>query len=130
DCPAAARAATCSGLTLVGPEPNRPSAGSRSAGMTIFWAASDILIEDLFRAWHVPDRPRHWAHVVGTGPDQPPGPLLLQDVSSPACGARAGEHRGEHVRWNLGEVQHDRGPDLHVRGQDAVGPSSVQLVKR
>src|SRR4051794_13765290 len=70
------------------------------------------------------------ADVAGRGADQPPGLLLLEDVGRPAGGARTREHRREHRRRDLGEVQDDGGPELHVGRQDAVGPAGVQLVER
>ena len=34
------------------------------------------------------------------------------------------------MRRHLGEVEHDRGPELHVGGQHPVRPPGVQLVQR
>ena len=62
--------------------------------------------------------------------DQPAGALLLQDVRRPAAGAGAGEHRGEHVGRHLGEVEDDRGPELDVRLEHAVGTALAQLGER
>ena len=64
------------------------------------------------------------------GPDQPAGLLLLEDVRRPAAGAGTGEHRGEHVRGDLGEVEDDRGPELDVGLQHPVGPTGPQLGQR
>src|SRR6185437_2415950 len=116
--PGPASAASCSGRIRDGPQPNRPSAGLIPAGMTSAsgvaradgaWpaGASDILVQHLGRPVDVADRPGLRADVAGAGPDQPPGALLLQDVRGPAGRAGAGEHRGEHVRRHLGEVEHD-----------------------
>src|SRR5215207_1571729 len=45
--------------------------------------------------------------VAGRGAHEAAGPLLLEDVRAPAGGAGTGEHRGEHVRRHLGEVEDD-----------------------
>ncbi len=37
----------------------------------------------------------------------------------------AGEHRGEHVGRDLGEVEDDRGPELDVGLEDAVGAAGA-----
>src|SRR4051794_2624297 len=62
--------------------------------------------------------------------DQPPRALLLEYVRGPAPGAGTGEHRGEHVRRNLGEVQDDRRPELDVGLQHPVRATFPQLGER
>src|SRR5437660_2177740 len=96
--PARARAATCSGRTLEGPEPNLPSAGSSPRGISILGESpvtgrSDIVVQDLGGSGYLPDRAGGRAYIAGAGPDQAGGALLLQDVRRPAGGARAREHR-------------------------------------
>src|SRR5680860_104356 len=68
--------------------------------------------------------------VLRGGPDEAPGVLLFHDVGRPAAGARAGEHGGEHVWRDLGEVEHDRGPELDVGLQHPVGAAFSQLGQR
>src|SRR6516162_5418347 len=114
--PELASAASCSGRTLDGPQPNLPSAGSRPSGMTIsVIKPSDFLVEDVGRSGDVRHRAALRTHVARAGPDQAAGLLLLHDVRCPARGPGAGEHGGEHVRGYLGEVQHHGRPELDVR---------------
>ena len=68
--------------------------------------------------------------VDGGRADQPPGALLLEDVRRPATGARTGEHRREHVRGHLGEVEDDRRPELHVGLEHPVGAALLELGQR
>src|SRR3546814_301202 len=62
--------------------------------------------------------------------DQAAGALLLEDVRRPTTGPGAGEHRGEHRRGDLGEVQDDGRPELDVGLQDAVGTTLLELGQR
>ena len=48
----------------------------------------------------------------------------------PAGGAGTREHRREHVRGHLGEVQYDGRPELDVRPQRPVGIALGQLLDR
>src|SRR5699024_979549 len=75
-------------------------------------------------------RPWPRSRVPRGGTYQPAGALLLQDVRAPPGGPGAGEHRGEHVRRHLGEVEHDRRPELHVRLQHPVRAALSQLRER
>ena len=60
------------------------------------------------------------ADVARRGADQPAGPPLLDDVGRPAGDTRAAEHRRVHRRRDLGELEHDGGPELDVRLEHAV----------
>src|SRR3546814_20976118 len=62
--------------------------------------------------------------------DQAAGALLLEDVRRPTTGPGAGEHRGEHRRGDLGEVQDDGRPELDVGRQDAVGTPLLKIGQR
>src|SRR6516162_4805945 len=111
--PELASAASCSGRILDGPQPNLPSAGRRPSGMTISAIKqSDFLVEDVGRAGDLRHRAALRAHVARARPDQAAGLLLLHDVRRPARGPRAREHRGEHVRGYLREIEHDRRPEF------------------
>ena len=66
------------------------------------------------------ERPRAGADIAGRRPDEPAQPLLLQDVRRPARGARAREHRRRELRRDLGDVEHDRRPELDVRREHAI----------
>src|SRR5829696_3843251 len=68
--------------------------------------------------------------VRGRGAHQAPLALLLEDVRRPSADARAREHRGEHVRRDLGHVEHDGRPELDVRGEHAVGTAGLELGER
>src|SRR6185503_5686773 len=61
--------------------------------------------------------------------DQAARRLLLEDVRAPAGGAGTGEHRGEHVAGDLGEVEDDGRPELHVGLDRAVGTALAQLLE-
>src|SRR4029453_7615600 len=115
--PSVARACSASGRTLDGPQPNRPSAGTSSAG----------------RGMPTPGYPSvsgGWRGAAGgRGAQGAAGVLLLEDVRAPAGGAGTGEHRGEHVRRDLGEVQDDRGPELDVGLDRPVGTPLAQLLE-
>ena len=54
-------------------------------------------------------------------PDEPAELLLLEDVRRPARRARAREHRGRELRRHVGDVEHDRRPELDVRLERPVG---------
>ena len=53
-------------------------------------------------------------------PDQPRLALRPQDARGPAGRARAHEQRREQLRGDLGQVEHDRRPELDVGGQYVV----------
>ena len=67
--------------------------------------------------------PRRW-------PNQSSGSLLLENVGAPAGDPGAGEHRGEHLRRNFGEIQNHGGPELDVRRECSVGSSLPVLIVR
>src|SRR3954447_17820306 len=67
------------------------------------------------------NRARPRTNVLRRRPDEPGLALLLEDVRGPAGHARGGEHRREEVRRDAGEVEHHGGPELHIRGEHAVG---------
>src|SRR5690606_18804887 len=69
------------------------------------------------------------AGVDRRGADQTPRALLLEDVRAPAGRAGRGEHRGEHVRRDLRVVEDDRGPELDVRLEHAVGTTLLELLE-
>ena len=68
--------------------------------------------------------------VLRRRPDQPALALLLEDVRAPAGDARAREQRREEVGGDVGVVEHDRGPELDVGGEHAVGLARLQLGER
>src|SRR5690349_12404567 len=70
------------------------------------------------------------ADVGGGGTNQPALALLLEDVSRPAGGAGTGEHRGEQLRWDVGEIEHHRRPELDVSGQHTIGLAGLELSQR
>src|SRR5690606_4428378 len=61
---------------------------------------------------------------------QPTELLLLEDVGAPPGDPGAGEHRRKQVRRDFGEVEHHRGPELDVGGEDPVRPTVVQFLQR
>src|SRR6478752_3176498 len=73
---------------------------------------------------------RTLADVARRRPDESAGLLLLEDVRGPSGRARTREHRREHRRRDLREVEDDGGPELDVRREHPVGPAGVQLVER
>ena len=70
------------------------------------------------------------ADVARGRPEEPPGPLLLEDVRRPAGDARAGEHRRRERRRNLGDVEHDRRVVLDVRREHALGMALLERLQR
>src|SRR4051812_30690266 len=62
-------------------------------------------------------------------PDQPAELLLLHRVGTPAGHPGAAEHRGEHVRRYLGEVQDDGRPELDVGGEYPVRPAGLEFLE-
>ena len=70
------------------------------------------------------------ADVAGGRAHEAAGLLLLEDVRAPAGGTRTREHRGEHVRRDLGEVEDDRRPELDVGLDRPVGTPLAQLLQR
>ena len=54
--------------------------------------------------------------------------VLLEDVGTPACGPRTGEHRRHHRGWHLGEVEDDRGPELDIGLDGSPGRRSRSSV--
>src|SRR5262245_25650269 len=81
------------------------------------------------RAFDILGFARTGTDIPGRRADQPTGLLLLEDVSTPARRPCAREHRREHVRRYLGEVQHDRRPELDVGFEHAVWPPGAQLIE-
>src|SRR5690349_15947245 len=123
-------ASTPSGRTLLGPEPKRPSTGLISSGIrmsvtvTHYARAASAGAPQLCASGFGQHGPaidvlrlaRRGTDVAQAGPQDPAEPLLLEDVRAPAGHPRAGEHRREHLRRDLGEVEHDRRPELDVGG--------------
>src|SRR5579864_6402186 len=85
------------------------------------------LAQRLVSTRNITDGTGRGADIARGRPDQPAGPLLLQDVRCPACRTGAGEHGREHVRGHLGEVQYDRRPELHVGLEHTVRAPGAQL---
>src|SRR5215203_1904491 len=77
----------------------------------------DLAVPALDLLWFARARP----DVSRRRTNQASGLLLLEDVGAPPSGAGTGEHRGEHVSWNVGEVEHDGRPELDVGGEHSVG---------
>src|SRR5512144_3274973 len=75
-------------------------------------------------------RARPGPDVPGGRADQAPGALLFEDVGAPPGQPRASEHRGEHVRRDLGEVEQHRGPELDVGRDNPLGVARAQLLER
>src|SRR5215210_7166426 len=73
------------------------------------------------------DRALPRSDVLRRGSDQPPGALLLEDVSRPAGDPGASEHGGRQVGWNLGKVEDNGRIKLDVRGDHVVRLSLAQL---
>ena len=48
-------------------------------------------------------------------------------MSRPPSGPGASEHRSEQLGRDVGEVEHDRGPELDIGGQDAIGLARLKL---
>src|SRR5690606_6776770 len=69
------------------------------------------------------------ADVAGGRADEPTGALLLEDVRRPPGRAGTGEHRREHLRRDLGEVEEDGCPELDVGRQHAIWATGVELVE-
>src|SRR4051794_29669494 len=150
DDPVAASAASCSGRTFDGPDPNRPSRGRSSAGITRSGLLTRRFYEvsaaervgarsaagrssdlgDAVEAFDGVQAAVGRADVLRGRPDQAPGALLLEDVRAPPGDAGAGEHRREHVRRHLGEVEDDGRPELDVGREHPVGVALLQLRQR
>src|SRR5207248_5640473 len=67
--------------------------------------------------------------VAGRGPHEPAERLLLHDVRAPAGDPGAREHRREHVRGYLGEVEDHGRPELDVGREYPVRAAGVQLLQ-
>src|SRR5262245_29841563 len=106
------------------------SRGCEVGGRRPYFCASVVAVRDLVPALDVLRLARTRADVPRGGPHEPAEPLLLQDVCAPSGDPGTGEHRGEHVRWYLGEVEDHRRPELDVGFEDAVRPPLAQLRQR
>ena len=83
--------------------------------------------EGMVGAFDLGDAPVGGADVLRGGADQAPGALLLEDVRTPPGNPGAGEHRGEHVRRHLGEVEYDGRPELDVRREHPIRVALLEL---
>src|SRR6058998_191730 len=70
-----------------------------------------------------------WSAVVLDFAEVPAHMFTSMFTCAPPGDPGAGEHRREHVRRYLGEVQDHGGPELHVGREDPVGPAGVQLLQ-
>ena len=117
--------------TLDGPEPKRPSTGLIAAGqlnhVRVCQPRYRFTVGDVGPALDLGRLARRRADVAGGRAHEATGALLLEDVRAPAGGAGAAEHRAHHVRRHLGEVEDDRGPELDVGLDRAVGAALAQL---
>ena len=75
-------------------------------------------------------RPRRRPDIARRRPEQPAGPLLLEDVRRPPGHAGAGEHRRRERRRDLCDVEHDRRVVLDVRREHAIGVPLLQRRER
>ena len=78
----------------------------------------------------VGDRAGGGTDVLRGWADQAARPHLLEDVGRPAGHPRAREESGEERRRDVRDVEDDRGPELHVRRQHAVGMTRGELRER